>query len=121
MTSKKWKERIVKQMEQLNINYTTYIPAIETLSEILEQRDKTKKEFLKDGGQSVKEYTNKAGATNLIKNPLLILWDDLNKSALAYWREMGLTPSSYKKMMGDTQKQEKQSSLAEALSSIEAS
>ena len=55
-----------------------------------------------EGAEPVREYTNKAGATNLTKNPLLILWDDLNKSALAYWRDLGLTPSSYKKLAGET-------------------
>ena len=51
----------------------------------------------------------------MTKNPLLVLWDDLNKSALAYWRELGLTPSSYKKMTGDTVKA---GGLAAALASV---
>lgn len=55
----------------------------------------------------------------MTKNPLLVLWDDLNKSALAYWRELGMTPSSYKKMTGDAPKKEKGGGLAEALKSLE--
>lgn len=50
----------------------------------------------------------------------LVLWDDLNKTALAYWRELGLTPSSYKKLTGTGAKQEEsKKGLAAALASIE--
>lgn len=119
MTKSKWKDLIISQMLALDIQKDAYNPAIETLAGILEQRDKTFKEFKTSGGRSVIEYTNKGGSTNMTKNPLLVLWDDLNKSALAYWRELGLTPSSYKKMTGDTPKKEKPGGLAAALASLE--
>lgn len=119
LTKAKWITTIEGQLSALGVHEKAYDPAIETLAEILEQRDKTKKEFSASGGKSVIEYTNKGGSTNLTKNPLLVLWDDLNKSALAYWRELGLTPSSYKKMTGDAPKKEKVSGLAAALKEIE--
>lgn len=119
MTKRKWKTVIEKQMGTLGIENEAYGPAIDTLAEILEQRDKTYKEFKESGGESVVEYTNKAGATNTTKNPLLVLWDELNKSALSYWRELGLTPSGYKKIMGDKPRNEKLGGLAEALASLE--
>lgn len=119
MTKAKWISTIKNQLVALGTYNEVYNPAIETLAETLEQRDKTKKEFVDSGGLSVVEHTNKAGSTNMAKNPLLVLWDDLNKSALAYWRELGLTPSSYKKMTGDTPKKEKVSGLAAALREIE--
>jgi len=55
----------------------------------------------------------------MVKNPLLILWDDLNKSALAYWRELGLTPSSFRKMTGGVKEKEEKGGLAAALASLE--
>lgn len=119
MTKKKWKELILNQMHTLSMQNDAYNSMVETLAAILEQRDKTFQEFKKSGGKSVIEYTNKGGSTNLTKNPLLVLWDDLNKSALAYWRELGMTPSSYKKMTGGTPKEEKPGGLAAALASIE--
>lgn len=119
MTRKKWKQIIAGQLSALGTNDPAYQPAVDTLAEILEQRDKTKKEFEESGGHSVLWYTNKGGSTNLSKNPLLVLWDDLNKSALAYWRELGLTPSSYKKMTGDAPRKEKETGLAAALREIE--
>jgi hypothetical protein len=35
---------------------------------------------------------------NIKKNPRLIVWQDLNTQALAYWRDMGLTPAGLKKL-----------------------
>ena len=40
-------------------------------------------------------------------------------AALAYWRELGLTPSSYKKMSGEGPKKEKPAGLAATLQSLE--
>ena len=119
MTKTKWKNLILRQMAALDVQKDSYDSAVETLAAILEQRDKTFTEFQESGGKSVIEYTNKGGSTNMTKNPLLILWDDLNKSALMYWRELGLTPSSYKQMTGDNPRKEKTGGLAEALRSIE--
>lgn len=121
VTKSKWKNLILTQMTALGVQKDAYDSTVETLAAILEQRDKTFKEFLESGGKSVISYTNKGGSTNMTKNPLLVLWDDLNKSALAYWRELGLTPSSYKKMTGDIPKTDKPSGLVAALESIETS
>lgn len=119
VTKNKWKKLILEQMSALGVQKDAYDSAVETLAGILEQRDKTFREFQASGGKSVIEYTNKGGSTNMTKNPLLVLWDDLNKSALAYWRELGMTPSSYKKMTGDAPRLEKPGGLAAALASIE--
>lgn len=121
MTKNKWKLLILAQMAALHVQNDAYISVVEALAGILEQRDKTFREFKDSGGRSVIEYTNKGGSTNMTKNPLLVLWDDLNKSALAYWRELGMTPSSFKKMTGGTLVEEKESGLVAALKSIESS
>ena len=120
MTKMRYKNLIMKQMTDLGIKGKDYHSVIESLAEILVQRDKTKKEFEESGGKTVIEYTNKWGATNMTKNPLLVMWDELNKTALAYWRELGMTPSAYKKLTGEGPKKEKQKkALAAALASIE--
>lgn len=121
MSKNKWKSLILAQMAALHVQNDAYISVVEALAGILEQRDKTFREFKDSGGRSVIEYTNKGGSTNMTKNPLLVLWDDLNKSALAYWRELGMTPSSFKKMTGGTLVEEKESGLVAALKSIESS
>lgn len=60
-------------------------------------------------------HTNKAGATNIEQNPALRLINDLNRDALTYWRDLGLTPAGLKKIDENSMKQKKQSSLAEVL------
>lgn len=119
MNKKSWQKTINKQLEQLDMLEKAYDPIISTLSDILEQRDLVFAEYLDAGSKAVVVHTNKGGAENLTKNPLLVLWDELNKTALSYWRELGLTPSSYKKITGDSAKKAKVGSLAEAIKSIE--
>lgn len=119
MTSKQWEKLIKKQLSSLGQEEKAYDSVVSTLADILEQRDLVYWRFQEEGGLPVMEYTNKGGATNTTKNPLLVLWDDLNKSALAYWRELGMTPSSYKKMTGDAPKKAKVSGLASALRTLE--
>lgn len=119
-TKKQWENLINKQLSELGIFEKAYSSAVKSLAAILEQRDKTFEEFQDSGGKSVIEYTNKGGSTNMTKNPLLVLWDDLNKTALAYWRELGMTPSAYKKLTGTGVKKETaKKGLAAALASIE--
>lgn len=125
MSKTKWKNLINKQLSALGLKDDAYSSAVDSLAAILEQRDKTFQEFQDSGGKTVIEYTNKGGSTNMSKNPLLVMWDDLNKTALAYWRELGMTPSSYKKLTGEEpkkeekKKEEKKKGLAAALASIE--
>ena len=120
MTKSKYKNLILEQLLALKIYESSYDHVIESLAAILEQRDKTFREFKKSGGESVIKYTNKGGSTNMTKNPLLGMWDELNKTALAYWRELGLTPSSYKKFTGEGAKKEiNKKGLAAALARIE--
>ena len=119
MTKAKYKNLIQKQLSALGIEGKNYDSVIDSLALILVQRDETRKEFEENGGKSVIEYTNKGGSTNMTKNPILVIWDELNKTALAYWRELGLTPSSYKKLTGDgVKKDTRQKGLAAALAEI---
>ena len=121
MTAKQWKNKIAASLKVIKVDPKQYRAVIETLADILEQRDSCLARYVEDGAEPVVEYTNKGGATNTVKNPLLIVWADLNTQALAYWRELGLTPSAYKKMTGGTKAEEKGSALVEALKALEAS
>ena len=119
MDAKNWKTRIAKALKSQENDISAYSSVISTLADILEQRDAVFAQYQEEGAQPVQEYTNKGGATNTVKNPLIVLWDDLNKTALSYWRELGLTPSSYKKITGGAPKKVKPGGLAAALKSIE--
>ena len=120
MTAKQWKNKIAASIKVIKVDPKQYQAVIETLANILEQRDACLARYVDEGAEPIIEYTNKGGATNTVKNPLLILWTDLNTQALAYWRELGLTPSAYKKMTGGTKAEEKGSALVEALKALEA-
>lgn len=118
MTKLKWKNQIVKHCKAVGTYKSSFVPVIETLAEILEQRDLIREEFDESGARPVLIHTNKAGAENLSKNPLLVLWDEMNKSALAYWRDLGLTPAGLKRIDEQAVKVKKGNALAEALKEL---
>lgn len=100
----------------------TYRPwfddVIATLADILERRDLAQKMFEQSGKNILVKHTNKAGATNIEQNPTLRMINDLNRDALAYWRDLGLTPAGLKKIDEASMKPKKKSALAEALKGI---
>jgi len=117
--AKKWKNKISKYLRQVNIDPKQYDSLVRTLSDILEQRDACFEQYVQDGAVPVIEYTNKAGATNTVKNPKLVMWIDLNTQALSYWRELGLTPSGLKRLNESAMAGAKeQSALEKALASM---
>lgn len=91
---------------------------IDTLAAILERRDDAEAIFQEQGGEVLTEHTNKAGATNWEQNPVLRLINDLNRDALAYWRDLGLTPAGLKRINEAEMKHKRRSALGEALSGI---
>ena len=95
---KTWQKRI----KEATVDAGTYQPffddVIETLAGIMEKRDRAELQFEQSGGDAVIQHTNKSGATNLVKNPLLVVVNDLDSTALSYWRDLGLTPKGYTAM-----------------------
>lgn len=120
MTAEHWKRKIKKAARDAGTYQKIFDAVIDTLSDVLEQRDRAFEQFFASGGNMVISYTNKGGATNPTKNPFMHAWNDLNTTALSYWRELGLTPASLRKMTGSSAPAvEKKSGLAEALKSLE--
>jgi len=121
MKKRAWKTRIKKAC----ISAETYKPyfdfAIDELAGILERRDAAAAEYAEDPRPMIR-YTNKNGSVNLIKNPLLVLVDEMTKDALSYWRDLGLTPAGLRKINERTFKegQEKTSnSLIDRLAALQ--
>lgn len=118
MTKKEWK----KQIKESTMAAGTYQPffdaAIDTLAGVLESRDNAQQVFDDSGGKTVILHTNKGGATNLVKNPALVIVTELNAQALAFWRDLGLTPSGLKKINEAAMKGKKRSALADALKEL---
>ena len=108
-----WKKKIINACQEAGTYRDFFLPVIETLAAVLEKRDAAQELFDRDGGEMIVEHTNKGGATNREQNPLLRLINDLNRDALAYWRDLGLTPAGLKRIDEQGLKQKKQKKTLE--------
>ena len=98
MTAAEWKKRITRDVKAAGTYQKYFGSVIDTLARILERRDDAEALFVASGGNILVKHTNKGGATNIEQNPALRLINDLNRDALAYWRDLGLTPAGYKRL-----------------------
>lgn len=98
--AKKHMLKIRRQMKKIGTYKPEYESAMRILAEALRDYDCAKEQFEEGGGVYMVEYTNKAGATNYVKNPLYVVMDDLRKNIITYCRELGLTPTGFKKIGG---------------------
>lgn len=113
-----WKKRIKDATIQAGTYRPFFDQVIDTLADILARRDAAQELFKKSGSNILVKHTNKSGATNIEQNPALRLINDLNRDALAYWRELGLTPTGLKKLNENAMKIEKKTSFAEVLQNM---
>ena len=118
MKKQAWKKKIKDATEQAGTYRPFFDPVIDTLADILARRDEAQDLFKKSGSNILVKHTNKSGATNIEQNPALRLINDLNRDALAYWRELGLTPAGLKKLNESALKVETKSSFAEVLANM---
>jgi phage terminase small subunit len=98
VTAAEWKKRITRDVKAAGTYQKYFGSVIDTLSAILARRDDAEALFVATGGNILVKHTNKGGATNIEQNPALRLINDLNRDALAYWRDLGLTPAGYKRL-----------------------
>lgn len=115
MKKKAWTNRIREAAQNAGTYRPYFESVISTLAEILTKRDAAQKEFEDSGAEMIVEHTNKNGSTYLEQNPALRLINELNRDALAYWRDLGLTPAGLKKIDENAMKKRKESALAAAL------
>lgn len=118
MTAKKWENEVRAQAKAVGTYREAYEPVIMTLATVLEQRDRAYADYIKDGARTTIEKTSDRGAKNVGINPKLRAWQDLNAQALAYWRDLGLTPAGLKRIDEKATKAPRKSALAEALESL---
>lgn len=119
MTAEEWKEKIVLSCKDAGTYRECFVDAVNTLADILETRDEAKKQYKENGAQPVIIYTNKGGQENPVKNPILATVDELNKTALIYWRDLGLTPKGLKAIDESAVKVKKTTGLQEMLKAID--
>ena len=118
MDKSAWVERITASAVSAGTYRPFFDDVIDTLADILERRDIAREQFADSGGNILVNHTNKAGATNIEQNPALRMVNDLNRDALAYWRDLGLTPAGLKRIDEQSMKQRKKSALGEALKGL---
>ena len=114
-----WKKKITDACRDVGTYRESFDSVIDTLASILERRDELQERYEQSGGNPIVTHTNKGGATNLEQNPYLRLINDLNRDALAYWRDLGLTPAGLKRIDENRMKaQENKKSFEDVLSSL---
>ena len=118
MDRSEWAARITASCQAAGTYRPYFDDIITTLAGILERRDTAQQIFEASGGNVLVNHTNKAGATNLEQNPCLRLVNDLDRDALCYWRDLGLTPAGLRRIDEQAMKQRKKSALAEALKGL---
>ena len=115
MTAAEWKKRITRDVKAAGTYQKYFGSVIDTLSGILARRDDAEALFIASGGNILVKHTNKGGATNIEQNPALRLINDLNRDALAYWRDLGLTPAGLKRIDEKAMQKPKENALVKAL------
>lgn len=118
MKKEKWAERIKESCENAGTYQPFFDNVIDSLAGIMEMRDNAKEKFEASGGNTIIKHTNKGGATNIVKNPALVVLMDCEAQALNYWRELGLTARSYKSMNGSLNVKVESRTLEDALAEL---
>lgn len=102
----------IKTIKNACLEVGTYQPpfdsVIDTLADILERRDALQKAF------TAAEMDGSSDAARAMR-----MLNTLNMDALAYWRDLGLTPAGLKKINEQGLKPKKKTTLGEVLSEIE--
>ena len=112
------KRQIVERMKALGTYKVQYVAAIDRTAELYLELARLAKEYEKAGFVTIVEYTNKAGATNLVKSPIRCAIEDVYHLLLAYEKELGLTPAAMKKLGASVEEKEQESPLELALKKL---
>lgn len=118
MKKDEWRKKIIKDAEEAGTYRPFFDSVIDTLAGIMETRDNAQEKYELSGGQTIVEHTNKGGATNIVKNPALVVLMDCNAQALSYWRDLGLTPAGLKKLNAEAIKEDTGGAFADLLAKI---
>lgn len=113
-----WRKKIRAACEEAGTYEPFFDLAIEQLAGIMERRDAAMKQYKATGKHPVIQHTNKGGATNLVKNPMLVIMNECDQQALAYWRDLGLTPKGFKALGAETISLKKEASFEDLLAGI---
>jgi len=115
------KDEYITEITQMCKDAGTYAPYFDRiiieLAEILEIKDDAERQYQENGGQPVVTHVNRAKEANVAKNPALAIIIELKTTALAYWRDLGLTPKGLKSL-GENIKKEDSNTFESLLSNL---
>lgn len=119
-SAKTWRARIKRAAQDAGTYRPYFDGMIASLADILARKDDATALYEQSGRQPVIEHTNKFGATNYEKNPQLKVIEECERTALTYWRDLGLTPAGLKKIRDEAMKNgpADQTSFADLLSQL---
>lgn len=118
MKAATWEKSIIEQCKAVGTMKPAFKQVIATLADILEQRDKVYAQFVKEGSQMIVKRVSDRGAVNSAKNPLYVIWNELNSQALDFWKELGLTPKGLKAISEEALKPEKTDPFVEKIDQL---
>lgn len=103
-TTRKWskldaRKRLIRdRMTALGIYKPQYAALIERTAKLYLKLEELEAEYAKSGAGRFVEYTNKAGATNLVANPYIRAIEEAYAELIVHERELGLTPAALRKI-----------------------
>lgn len=119
MKKEEWKRKIKAACKKAKTYKPFFDSVIDTLSQIMETRDKVHQQYIENGEQpTIIKVSDRSQQENIYKNPMLVMENELNAQALNYFRDLGLTPQGLKKLNVDVVNDDKQSSFEDLLNSI---
>lgn len=92
------KNDLINLMKMVGTYNKSFDLAISYLARLIKEHAKVQEQFERTGGNVVIPHTNKAGARNLVKNPLYQALETMRADILSYLRDLGLTPTGLKKI-----------------------
>lgn len=111
------RQMIRERMKALGIYKPQYASLIDRTAKLYMKLEELEKAYEKSGTGRFVEYTNKAGATNLVPNPYIRAIEDAYAELIVHERELGLTPAALRKIAAAEETPQK-SKLALALEKL---
>lgn len=93
-TKKQLKSAVIREMKSLGTYKKEYNNLIDIYAGLLHQYQVFELQFEESGYQITDEYTNKAGATNQRKVPIVTAMESLRKDIVSYSDRLCLNPKS---------------------------
>lgn len=118
MKKEEWKDIIKDACKEAGTYQPFFNSIIDTLAKILEDRDKADEQYEASGSNPTIIHVNKAKEKNIVKNPILVMRNELNTQALAIWRELGLTPKGLRTLTDDVVEKSRSDGLEKILEKL---